>query len=67
MVQLKNNLYPIQNIRNVVIDRDKLMLVVYFNPNTGLYPVTQEFNEMKELDEKINELLGKGKAKRLLG
>lgn len=67
MVEIKDNLYPITNIRNIQIDRKSLQITVYFNPGTGLFPVVEDFKDIKKLEEKVKELNGARKSNRLLG
>lgn len=67
MVEIKDNLYPITNIKNIRIDRANLQITIYFNPGTGLFPVVEDFKDSKKLEEKVRELNGKRKSSRLLG
>lgn len=66
MIEFQGNLYPIINIRNIQIDRENLVLTIYFKKETGLYPVSETYASLKLLEEKV-KLLNGTKRKPLLG
>lgn len=70
MIQVSNNLYPTDNIKNITIGTNDVegvyCLTYYFKDETKLVPVTEYFNSKKDLDKRVGELQGK-KGRTLLG
>ena len=66
MIEFKDNLYPLSNIKNIKIDRKELELTIYFMEGLKLFPMTMKYETSKELEKKVSELSG-DKKRTLLG
>lgn len=58
MIEFDSNLYPLSNVKNIKIDKDNLMLTIYFLDGLKLYPKSITFNSIDELNKKVDELNG---------
>lgn len=65
MIEFGDNLYPINNIKNIKIDRENLTLIIYFLDGLKILPATLVFKDKNKFERKVEELSGKKKS--LLG
>lgn len=69
MIKVNDTIYPISNVKKIVVDEDNLSLTYYFIEGLKIAPIAVKYNSLDDLKEKVKELTNEQerKPKRLFG